>query len=116
MKSKIKVESVPHRNGLIQDLREPKFASEYIKACLNEGGQTAFLKALRNVAQAWGGPGQIAKDLELNRSGIYKMLADNGNPSYASIMALLERFGLKISVEPAHPKPNRTGVRRPPQL
>jgi probable addiction module antidote protein len=112
MKAKMKVETALHRDGLIHDLRDPEFATEYIKACLSEGGQGAFLKALRNVAEAWGGPGQVAKDTELNRSGVYKMLADDGNPSYASILALLDRFGLKISVEPARPQKHRVAGRR----
>ncbi len=100
MKRKIKVESVPHREGLLKDLRDPVLAAEYIKACLSEYGEAAFLKALRNVAEARGGLGQVAKEADLNRSGVYKMLADDGNPSYASIMILLAHFGLKISVEP----------------
>lgn len=110
---KMKIETVSHRMGLMQDLKDPEFATEYIKACLNEGGQNSFLKALRNVAEAWGGPSRVAKDTHLNRSGVYKMLADNGNPSFSSILTLLGYFGLKISVEPiSHPVKRAAGRSR----
>ena len=112
MKTKMKVTAVATRDGLMEDLRDPEFAAEYIKACLHEGGEGAFLKALRNVAEAWGGLGQIAKDTNLNRQGLYKMLDERGNPSYESILALLARFGLRLSVEPVEKKKPRKQVTR----
>ena len=50
----------------------------------------------RDVAEARGGVGALAKDTDLNREGLYAMLSDRGNPRLSSVSSILDALGLKV--------------------
>lgn len=86
-----------YRNSLIEQLKDPAEAAEYLNAALEEDDKAAFLKALKNVAQAQGFSA-TAGAAELNRASLYRMLSENGNPEFSSLDRLLHTLGLKISI------------------
>ena len=43
---------------------------------------------------------QTARDAGISREGLYKALAEDGNPSLATILKVLRTFGLRMTVEP----------------
>jgi probable addiction module antidote protein len=43
---------------------------------------------------------QIARELGLDRKGLYKSLAPDGNPSFRTVFKLLDLLGLRVRVEP----------------
>ena len=45
---------------LLEELRDPELAAEYLTAAIEDGSTELFLIALRNVAEAHGGVSQIA--------------------------------------------------------
>ena len=96
--------SKPYHPELIQALRDPREAVEYLNAALEDGDPEAFLLALRNVAEAQGGVAQLAEAAKLNRESLYRMLSDRGNPELRSLDALLHALGfrLAIAVEDRH--------------
>ena len=94
-----------YQDELIQSLKNPKEASAYLNAALEEKNTSVFLLALRNVAEAFGGLGKISKKAKLNRESMYRMLSKKGNPEIASLEAVLESIGLRLAVEI---KSNRT--------
>ena len=47
-----------YQQVLIEALKNPEEAAAYLNAALEEGDRETFLLALRNVAEANGGPGQ----------------------------------------------------------
>jgi probable addiction module antidote protein len=61
-----------------------------------------FFIALRNVAQARQ-MSSVAKNSELNRENLYRMLSSKGNPTYDSLNSVLKTVGLRLSVEPLLP-------------
>ena len=63
-----------------------------------EGAKTAFLLALRNVAEAFQ-ISNIAQKADLNRENLYRILSGCGNPKLSSLFALLRALGLKLSVQ-----------------
>ncbi len=67
----------------------------------NPDDPQAFVRALRTVARARN-MSQIAKDAGISREGLYKALADNGNPSFANVVRIGRALGMKISVTPAN--------------
>ena len=88
-----------YQEYLIKSLKNPKEASAYLNAALEEKDTAVFLLALRNVAEAFGGLAVISKKAHLNRESLYRMLSEKGNPEIASLEAILESIGLRLAVE-----------------
>lgn len=91
--------STQYHQDLIESLKDPAEAVGYLRTALEERDMPeVFLVALRNVAEARG-ISQLAKDAQLNRENLYKMLSEKGNPELSSLYAILDALGLKLSVE-----------------
>lgn len=58
-----------------------------------------LLEALRNVAQAKGGMGALAKAAGVSRESLNRTLSQRGNPKIDTIMELLRALGLKLTIE-----------------
>ena len=87
-----------HQKSLLETLKDPKEAAEYLNAALEEGDNELFLLALKNVVKA-SGVTKIARKANLNRENLYKMLSEKGNPELASLWSILSSIGLKISID-----------------
>ena len=98
MKKKI---TKDYKEPLLEQLKDPKEAAAYLDAALEED-EESFLLALRDVAEAVGGVSAIAKHTKLNRESLYRTLSHKGNPELRSLRLILEKFGLRLSVAPAH--------------
>jgi probable addiction module antidote protein len=42
---------------------------------------------------------QLAKELNLDRVGLYKSFSSNGNPSFKTVYTLLDNLGFRLRVE-----------------
>lgn len=80
-------------------LKTQKDIVAYLNAALEDGEPAVLLEALRNVAQAKGGMGALAKSAGVSRESLYRTLSRRGNPKIDTIMALLRALGLKLTVE-----------------
>jgi len=89
---------------LKQQLQDTEIAAEYLNAALESGSMDEFLVALRNVAQAHGGIGELAAVTKLNRQSMYKMLSENGNPTLGSLLPLLKALGIRLTFFPSQKK------------
>jgi probable addiction module antidote protein len=89
-----------YQEDLIEALKNPREASAYLNAAMEEDDRTLFLLALRNVAEAHGGMAAVSEKAKLNRESLYRMLSKKGNPEIKSIFTLLHSMGLKLSIEP----------------
>lgn len=83
---------------LIESLKDPEEAAEYLNAVLEENDPKLFLSALRDVADAYG-MGEIAKKTDLNRPSLYRMLSKEGNPEIYSVFSLLTAIGLRLKTK-----------------
>ena len=94
--------SKPHDKALIEELRaNPKFATEYLKAALEDSDEPkVLLLALRRLAEAQGGVAKIAKAAGIERESLYRALSANGNPRLSTLSAVMKAVGLKLTVEP----------------
>jgi probable addiction module antidote protein len=79
------------------ELKDPEFQAEYLKAALADSPE-AFLVALREVAQANMGMGQLAQRTGRGRESMYKALSRTGNPGFAAVSSMLEAMDLEFSV------------------
>lgn len=89
-----------YQEDLIEALKDPREAAEYLNAAIEDGDKEVFLLAMRNVAEAHGGMTAVAKKAHMNRESLYRMLSKKGNPELKSVFNLLNVVGLKISIEP----------------
>jgi len=80
-------------------LKTQKNIVAYLNAALEDGEPAVLLEALRNVAQAKGGMGALAKAAGVSRESLYKTLSRRGNPKIDTIMELLRALGLKFTIE-----------------
>lgn len=96
----------PYRDALVHALRDRAEASRYLNAALDDGDKRVFLLALRDVAQAQGGLGRLAKLARLNRENLYRMLSDRGNPELAGLGNLLGAMGFRLAVRQSRTQPH----------
>ncbi|NYE26004.1 addiction module antidote protein [Pigmentiphaga litoralis] len=98
--------SVSHSEATIAELRaDREFAIEYLKSALEELDDPNFravgLLALRDVAEAYGGLGMVAREAGISREALYRALSPTGNPTLKTLLAVLHAVGLRLSVAPA---------------
>jgi len=91
-----------HADATVEMLkREPELAEEYLRATLEEideqGGEAAFLAALRNVALARrGGIADIAKDAGMKREAVSRALSPRGNPTLKTLTTVCRAMGVRL--------------------
>ena len=90
-----------YENNLKADLLDPIEAAEYLNAALEDGSQEVFLMALKDVANAKG-ISEIARETNLNRENLYRILSTKGNPKLKNLNYVLNSVGLRLSVEVAN--------------
>ena len=90
-----------YENNLKADLLDPVEAAEYLNAALEDGSQEVFLMALKDVANAKG-ISEIARQTNLNRENLYRILSTKGNPKLKNLNYVLNSVGLRLSVEVAN--------------
>ena len=90
-----------YKKNLIERLKNPKEASAYINAALEDDDITIFLMALRDVAEAHGGIAKIAKETHLNKNSISRTLSPKVNTTLLSFVFILDALGLELNVRPA---------------
>ena len=87
-----------YKESLEERLSDIEYAAGYLDACLKEGDEAAMLIALQDVARVHGGINELAENTELNRTTLYKMLSEQGNPTLLSLNAVLRVFGLRLAI------------------
>jgi len=78
-------------------LDSPEAIAAYLDAAVEEAQDDPgfLLTALDTVARA-GNFSELAREIGMSRKGLYKALSEDGNPSFATIWALLNRLGVRI--------------------
>jgi probable addiction module antidote protein len=70
----------------------------FLEGTLKENDPEFLLKAIGHIARSKG-TGQVARELNLNRKGLYKAFSEKGNPSFITVVKVLDNLGFRISVE-----------------
>lgn len=83
-----------------EHLTDEASMAEYLDACMEEGGQELFLKALGDVMKAIGVSGITKKAGIASRTSAYKSFSENGKPEIATVGAVLDAMGMRLSVVP----------------
>jgi len=92
--------TVRHHDYLMKHLTDPAEAAAYLNAVAEDGEIKFLLKALRNVVEAQGGVGELAKKTKLSRTTLYKTLSPEGNPEVGTLDSILKAYGIRIGFFP----------------
>jgi len=71
----------------------------FLEAAIEENDPDFLLSAFGDIARSRG-MSKIAKELNLDRKGLYKALAPDGNPSFKTVFKLLDLLGMRVRLEP----------------
>lgn len=94
--------SIDYQEDLLEDLKNHDEAVAYLNTALEESkigdeeSQKLFLQALRNVAEAQGGVGAVAKKSHIRREILYRILSPQGNPELRTFNTLIHAMGLRL--------------------
>ncbi|MCY4156218.1 MAG: putative addiction module antidote protein [Gammaproteobacteria bacterium] len=80
-------------------LDEPEDMIAYLEAAFEDGDARVIAAALGDVAKRKGMT-QVAVEAGLGRESLYKALSTNGNPSFATILRVLNALGLGLYPAP----------------
>ncbi|MCL2721862.1 MAG: putative addiction module antidote protein [Treponema sp.] len=70
----------------------------FLEEAIEENDPEFLLKTIGNIARSKGMT-QLAKELNIDRVGLYKSFAPNGNPSFKTVFKLIDLLGLRIRLE-----------------
>lgn len=88
----------------IEKLKDPEDACLYLTEALidfeTDHNVDAFLQALKDVTNAQGGIGELAKRTNLNRQNLYKLLSAKRQPKIETLGVILDGLGFQLSVVP----------------
>ena len=96
--------SKKYQDFLIEKLKDHDFAAAYLNEAMEESlkgdaeSKHLFLLALKNVAEAQGGIGKLAKKAKVGRESLYKTLSEKGNPTWQTLLTVLAALGLNLKL------------------
>ncbi len=103
-KLKILKHTASYHDELIESLKKPKEADLYLRIAMEEYQEDddaeALLVALRNIAEAKGGMGKLARRTHLNRQNLYHVLSKKGNPTLDTFGLILKGLGYRLVIQP----------------
>jgi probable addiction module antidote protein len=70
----------------------------HLEVALEEGDMDFLLKTVGYIARSEG-MAQIARELGVTREGLYKSLSPTGNPSFETVLKLLNILGFRLRIE-----------------
>ena len=94
------MKTISYKEGLLAELKDPAFASEYLAQALESEDQAVFLLALKDVVEASGGASVVARQAHIQRESLYKALSNRGNPRLTTLQGILKSVGLRMAVLP----------------
>jgi probable addiction module antidote protein len=74
----------------------------FLKGALQENDPEFLFKTIGYIARSKG-MAQLARELNLNRKGLYKAFSEKGNPSFITVVKVLDNLGFCLRVEQRAP-------------
>ena len=70
----------------------------FLEGAVEENDPDFLLQTIGDIARSKG-MAKIAKELNIDRAGLYKALAPDGNPSFKTVFKLLDLLGMRVKLE-----------------
>lgn len=93
-------------------LETPEDVVAYLDAWLEDGTAQEIAMALGDIARSKGMT-EISRRTGLNRVSLYTSLGENGNPSFDTVLKVIDALGYRLRVER---KPKDASAALPPAL
>jgi DNA-binding phage protein len=87
-----------YHSYLIESLKDPAEAADYLDAVLEDGEMEHILLALKNVVEARKGLTDASNETDSHWENCYQLLTQKEVPRVLAIASLLNELGLKLSV------------------
>ena len=84
---------------ITEHLGSEEEVAAYLDAVFEAGDPDEIRDALGHAARARGMT-DLAQSTGMSRSGLYKALGEDGNPSFETVAVLLKALGVRLSVSP----------------
>jgi probable addiction module antidote protein len=69
-----------------------------LKVAAEENDPEFLLSVIGDIARSKG-MAQLARDLNLDRKGLYKAFSAEGNPSFITVVKVLDKLGVQLKME-----------------
>ena len=102
-KKPMKKSNASFESDLMEKLRDPQFASNYIMAAIVDNDMDFLPIALGDVAKAHG-MSKLSEETGINRRTLYKVFDEKGRPSFDLVTQIMESLGMEIQVRPKKTK------------
>ena len=80
-----------------EDMDTKEDVLAYLEVALEENDMEFLFKAISDIERSKG-MAQIAKELNLNRVGLYQALSEKGNPSFTTMIKVLDNLGYRLQL------------------
>ena len=82
-----------------RDLSDREDVRRYLEACTEQdpGDGSLIRAALNDIARAYSVT-ELARETGMTRVGIYKALAPDGNPTFATLMRITRALGMQVRI------------------
>jgi probable addiction module antidote protein len=70
----------------------------FLEGALEENDPEFLLETIGHIARSKG-MAQIAKELDLDRAGLYKSFSPDGNPYFFTVLKVLDNLGFRLSIQ-----------------
>ena len=80
-----------------EDIETGEDVIAYLEAALEENDIEFLFKTIGYIARSKG-MAQIARELNLNKEGLYSALSSQENPSFITIMRVLDNLGFRLNI------------------
>jgi probable addiction module antidote protein len=94
------ISTVSHHDFMMKYLASPAEAAAYLNCVAEDNDLDFLLESLRDVVEAQGGVGELAKKTGMSRTSLYKTLSPKGNPEVGTLDAILAIYGIRIGFFP----------------
>lgn len=92
------------KDTIQNELRDPEFAVIYLEEAFNSSieskNKNVFLLALKDVIEARSDITTFAKRVQMPRQNVYRMLSEDGNPTFENILTLVGGIDVEIMMKP----------------
>ena len=70
----------------------------FLKGALEDNDPEFLLETIGHIARSKG-MAQLARELNMDRAGLYKSFSPDGNPYFLTVVKVLDKLGLRIKLE-----------------
>jgi probable addiction module antidote protein len=81
-----------------EDIETKEDVIATLTVALEENDSEFLLSVIGDIARSRGMV-QLARELNLDRKGLYKSLSTEGNPSFITVIQVLDKLGFKLSIQ-----------------